>query len=415
MAFKPFDYQQNVIDFISNPINNHVVIIHHTGSGKTFTASKSIKALQDDYEGTLFFAPVSVHPHIKKTLKGCGVDTSCVEVLSYAALLKPINGTGKIIVIDEVHNLRTKNGKMAKNAIAMCSQAEKIILMTATPFVNKDKDLNNIVEMCCPWVMGKEIKEKLKHLNISYVEKPPLSEDFPAVTIKDKIITMTKEETDVYRKFLVAQTADIDLRLHDRVGKMGQMFMIHTNGMRRVGDSGTAHMAAKLRYLESSMKEYGQQVIFSSWKDAGVKRVEEVLTSLGITFGTITGEISKTMREKYIDAYNNREIQVLIFSKAGGEGINLIGTRRFVVLEPGWNIVIEEQAMSRCIRFKSHAHLLKDERNILVEKLYICATNEYSSSVDLLLASKYIERKAILSEELMSYLQTLSIECHAKC
>lgn len=400
------DYQLRVFNFFKNPRNRHAFVVHGTGCGKTTLACCIAKEFlnQKIVESVQFVAPVSIHGQIEDNLNVLKVDTWNVAILSYNSFLHEVDSKGKLLIVDEAHNLRTPNGKMAKNCIKSCANATKVLIMTATPFVNDVNDLLNIVRMCFLIKIDSRVPliHYLRDMNIFYKDRP-VSEDYPTFEINKVYIVMTDEERISYEKFLHNQELEsVDIDVHERIGKMGSNFMIHTNGMRRVGDSG---VLPKLRYLEESIMNFDQQIIFSSWRKAGIDQITEILDKKKIQYGVITGLISKKKRTEYVKRYNTGDIKVLVFSKAGGEGIDLKGTRRVVILEPGWNIVLEQQAMNRAIRYKSHSHLPYENRHVLVEKFYI--KNEISS--DLILLKNYIERKEEQATKIMSLLEQLSL------
>ena len=66
----------------------------------------------------------------------------------------------------------------------------------------------------------------------------------------------------------------------------------------------------------------------------------------------------------------NKNIDVIMITQAGSEGISLKGVRQVHVLEPYWNYVRLMQIIGRAVRAKSHIHLAKDEQVVDVY-LYI--------------------------------------------
>lgn len=66
--------------------------------------------------------------------------------------------------------------------------------------------------------------------------------------------------------------------------------------------------------------------------------------------------------------YNDDKLKALLLSSAGGEGLDLKGTRLIQLLEPHWNQEKLKQVIGRGIRYKSHAALPEDERNVRVQR-----------------------------------------------
>ncbi len=87
-----------------------------------------------------------------------------------------------------------------------------------------------------------------------------------------------------------------------------------------------------------------------------------------IPYGVISGEQSKKERDALVKKYNKGHLNTLLVSSAGGEGLDLQGTRLVQVLEPHWNDEKLQQVIGRAIRHKSHANLPKKDRNVLVQR-----------------------------------------------
>jgi SNF2 family DNA or RNA helicase len=113
----------------------------------------------------------------------------------------------------------------------------------------------------------------------------------------------------------------------------------------------------------------GQTIIYSSWKKTGINLISKELDKIKIPYSIISGDIESSKRQKISDSYNKGDIQVLLITKAGGEGLDLKGTNSIVLLEPVWNIATKEQIVARAIRFRSHAHLLPAQRVVYVYDL----------------------------------------------
>ena len=130
--------------------------------------------------------------------------------------------------------------------------------------------------------------------------------------------------------------------------------------------------------------------------------------------------------------YNGDELDVLFISKAGGEGLDLKGTRQIILMESGWNENTEQQVIGRGVRFKSHSHLPADEQNVVIYRLYHIKKDEdvdrvlspeyeinYNDtstwpSADLLL-KKISQRKYRATNSFMDELKKLSIEHNHGC
>jgi hypothetical protein len=108
-------------------------------------------------------------------------------------------------------------------------------------------------------------------------------------------------------------------------------------------------------------------------------------------------------------------VKVLLLTRAGGEGLNLKGTRYEVIFEKNWNRASEEQVIARGARYKSHSHLPEDKRKVDVYHLLIKKPDNSKGgpSADIRLKN-LIEKKEKRSNEFMKKIRPLSIE-HKKC
>jgi superfamily II DNA/RNA helicase len=99
----------------------------------------------------------------------------------------------------------------------------------------------------------------------------------------------------------------------------------------------------------------------------GIAPYRERLERAGIPYGEFTGQMNKKERDRLVQEYNEGKKRVLLVSSAGGEGLDLKGTRLIQVLEPHWNAEKLKQVEGRAIRYKSHDHLPSKERKVLVQ------------------------------------------------
>ena len=99
----------------------------------------------------------------------CNYDI-CINDLDY--LLKM---NFQLVVIDEVHILRNRNGKKNKTITKICSKASSVIFLTGTPIQNKPEDLYGIIKIADSKFFGKwedYKKAYIKYDKNSRYEKP---------------------------------------------------------------------------------------------------------------------------------------------------------------------------------------------------------------------------------------------------
>ena len=82
------------------------------------------------------------------------------------------------------------------------------------------------------------------------------------------------------------------------------------------------------------------------------------------TYMLWTGNHAINATRKIYNSFENKDgslIKCFLMTKAGKEGINLLGVRQIHILEPWWNDVINEQVIGRGVRMCSHNHIRKSD------------------------------------------------------
>jgi hypothetical protein len=129
--------------------------------------------------------------------------------------------------------------------------------------------------------------------------------------------------------------------------------------------------------IQKAFEEFKQQlkknermkaVIYSNYLEGGINPYKQLLEKEKIPYGVFSGEVNKKERDALIQQYNEDKLKALLLSSAGGEGLDLKGTRLIQVLEPHWNDEKLKQVEGRGIRFKSHDHLPPEERKVLIQR-----------------------------------------------
>jgi superfamily II DNA/RNA helicase len=124
--------------------------------------------------------------------------------------------------------------------------------------------------------------------------------------------------------------------------------------------------------------------------------------------------MSAFARAQAVIDFNNEKTNVILVSKAGGEGLNLKGVRNVIMLEPTWNKASFIQFISRAVRYQSHIHLPRKEQHVNVYSLYLSKpswsnTGKYHKSVDEILRSIQLRKEGEL-EKVLRQIQDVSIE-----
>jgi len=145
----------------------------------------------------------------------------------------------------------------------------------------------------------------------------------------------------------------IDSSLESNVVEHGSdIDMPVDNGERR------KHRKASSSYenISRENRKYGdleirKSVVFSQWRSM-LSLVEVALQRACIRYTRLDGTMSSTQRDQAVSVFTkDSQVRVLLIStKAGGFGLNLIAASRVFLLDPWWNPATEDQAIDRVHR-----------------------------------------------------------------
>jgi len=117
----------------------------------------------------------------------------------------------------------------------------------------------------------------------------------------------------------------------------------------KADDSGKTHLVNKI-CLEANL--VGDKVVLVSNYTQTLMVLTLVFQRSGVTYVLLDGSIPTSRRQKIVDKFNltSQFTVMLLSSKAGGCGLNLIGANRLVMFDPDWNPANDLQAMARIWR-----------------------------------------------------------------
>jgi len=414
---KPFAYQARVVEHFRH--HRGLIAVHSMGSGKTLTAIYASQCYLDEHptHTVVLVSPTSLIENFKKEMRSFG-DLRYgdrYEFFSIEGFYKRYKETGRdcrntFLIVDEAHNLRTENriSKKGKElgkqtgAITKCAEkADRVLLLTATPLVNRPSDIASLLNMIrndpTPEnkIVAKQINDayvrEIGRCRFSFYERGRVSVDYPRVEEENVYLPMPARFMAVYNKIQQELEDEEVLRAFGSETKLRSFY----NGIRRavniLSELPEEDMikSPKIKWILSRLREEpGQKtVIFSHFLDHGLKSVQNRLPA-GVRSEYITGSQSKAKRAEIVRRYNNDEIDVLFLSKAGGEGLDLKKTRRIILLESAWNENTEKQVIGRGVRYKSHEALPLAQRHVKIYRLFHIKPSEMDH-IDHLLSEEH--------------------------
>ena len=414
-------HQQRVVDKIKQPDQPGLVVAHGLGSGKTLAAI----AAQDELGmPASVVLPAALRANYvkeqKKHVVGQRPKTQIASMEQTARVGAPPDNP--MLVVDEAHRVRTPGTKT--NQALKANSAEKRLLLTGSPFYNHPADIAPLVNIASgattlpesradfsdEYVLEKKVRpglvdrlfrgvkpgvvaqlnprtrDRLGDVLGKWVDYHPSSrEGFPDVKREDVEVPMTGHQLRVYDSILgeappwVAAKIRRGLPPSKQEAKELNAFL---SGARQVANSTRAFESESAtlpaepkidRAFEELKKELdanprAKAAVYSNWLESGISPYRQRLQQAGIPFGEFTGEQDRGERDQLVQDYNEGKIRALLLSSAGGEGLDLKGTRLMQILDPHWNEEKLRQVEGRGARYMSHADLPEDERSMRVQR-----------------------------------------------
>ena len=412
-------HQQRVVDRISKPDQPGLVVAHGLGSGKTLT---SIAAQENLGTPSTVVVPAALQANYakerKKHLEGKSSPAHIVSMQNIAR--KDAPPSDPMMIVDEAHRAREGGTKIQK--VLSKNEAQKRMLLTGSPFYNHPADIAPLINMAAGervlpasrgdfsrrYIAEEKVRPGLinrlrgvkpgiremvnpktrKELGSAFQKwvdyHPGSAEDFPTVERENVSVPMTRDQLQVYDTMMKKAPPWVSLKIKSRLPPSKQEskeLNAFLSATRQVSNTTAPFDASrdaqvqdpKIETAFSKLKEQfdtnpnAKAVVYSNFLGAGLDPYKQRLQQAGIPYGEFTGEMTRRKRDELVNQYNAGKVRALLLSSAGGEGLDLKGTRLMQILEPHWNSEKLKQVEGRGIRYKSHADLPPEERKVLVQ------------------------------------------------
>lgn len=368
------------------------IVFHGVGTGKTITAvvaSHYYLSVYPKNKVVIVSPPALLYNSITAMIQyGLNIRDKRYSFYTYDKFIKvadKIVDDNTLIIVDEAHILRSyisvsviedrkgqdievvSQGKRAYFILKAIKNCHKSLLLTGTPFVNILYDIENLISMVDkknPLTQNDfaQITTSIDGIGndyfkykISHYENPAGSEFFPRVN--NELVPLYLEEDDEeYRNI--------------EQGK--NPFYVYTRQLSEQIDGLKVDWVMNLLNKDRTKKT----ILYTTFIDASAKMYINAMRKAGIQYSVISGKENKQQKEEARVAYNKNEVQVLLISKAGTEGVDTQGTTNMVILESQFNEALTNQAIARAVRFKSHYHLPKAEQYVNVYRLLVAKPHD---------------------------------------
>lgn len=399
-----------------------LVVAHGMGSGKTLTSIATAEALGGP---TSVLVPASLQSNYEKELKKHITGTPAAQYdigsLQRAALHGDI-APAKMLIVDEAHRLRDPSSQ-ARKAVRD-AETEKRMLLTGTALYNRPYDLASLVNVAAgdnvfpgaqadfdkqyigekvtqPGWWAKNVRgvrpgstpvlkneKELGKILQQWVDfHENTTEGFP--TRHDEVVgtQLSPKQHELYNFAMGDAPAWVKYKIQHGLPPSkseSKDLNAFAGAVRQISDSpgGFAQgmtpdeAAMHSPKLQEAYKRLAagiaanpehRALVYSNYLESGLHPYESLLKKNNVAYGKFTGDVPKAERDRMVNDYNSGKLKALLLSSAGGEGLDLKGTRQIQVLEPHWNKEKLEQVIARGVRYKSHEHLPEDQRHVHVE------------------------------------------------
>ena len=382
---KLFEHQIKCVNWLKNHYG--LVLYHSMGSGKTITSLAMV--YQFKYP-ILIISTKASRKNFLDDIKKMDLDTSRIQILTYQKAIKLImdlklSFSDYSVIIDEAHHLRTGT-KLQSILITECVNAKKIVLLTGTIFYNSLTDLSVLVNIVKKDEVLPETNKEFKFFFWDDLYEAPGSVD----TLKERIdgtisyfkkshdshypksistvikVDMSNGQISEYRHYLkkilsLDNIQHIDYSVLDK--RKVNNFLNVTRQLSNTLENSPEFpkIIAMWEYIKKAPKPI---VVYSNYLANGILPLTVHLDKNKVSYALYFGEQTEEKRNKIIDNYNQRKLDVLLITSAGSESLDLKNTRSIHIMEPHWNESKINQIIGRAIRYNSHASLPESERTV---------------------------------------------------
>ena len=295
-------------------------------------------------------------------------------------------GSCDVLICDEAHRLKSGEGKTmdALNAL----QGKRKILLTGTPVQNNLSEFAALLEFCSPGLFGSSSFKKMFGEQISKGRDGGANEDERAASedrslelakiISNIVLRRTAEiltkhlpplrqfvvfvrpselQVDMYKKALYESERSLALiKVLQKISTSPALSSESTSPLQGTSESRSLENSGKMQLLSillEQMVKSGQKCVVVSTSTATLDLVDSSICGpLGMISVRIDGSVSVNLRQDIVDGFNLRgQGQVMLLStRAGGAGLNLIGANNLILVDSDWNPAHDLQAMARIWR-----------------------------------------------------------------
>ncbi len=286
-----------------------------------------------------------------------------------------------LVVADEAQHIKNPRSRTAKCLREIQGIAR--IALTGTPVENRLSELWAIIDWVVPGLLGpletfkretatpierdndREAALRLNQLVRPFLLRrrktdPGIAPELPPKLERDVVVPLTPEQVTLYKATVDDSLEEVGKA--EGIARRGLVLKLLT-GLKQIanhpaqflGESGplpdrSGKLEALVALLDTAVANNEATLIFTQYVKMGELLLDHLRAS-GHTVEMLHGGLSVPARQKLVDRFQAREIDVLILSlKAGGTGLNLTAATNVVHYDRWWNPAVEDQATDRAYR-----------------------------------------------------------------
>ena len=385
--------QKQVVDKIARV--RRFMVYHATGTGKTRIGVEIAK----DYIHSgaqhivIFVTPASVGGQFSRELTKINHDGR-VFFLTYDNLEKLIEGNynnttqtyskelftssvlhNTMVIFDEAHNIDL-------NKVRVLKGAHKIVLMTATPFINQISDLFTYIQLLNPDIT---FNSSLKGKSVSN-----LAEYF-----RGRVSVMNKLNNNVRFPKLSGPTyIKVNTNLANNIKniKWSGVSKVYLNQQKFFDNQRVIN--PKYAVFDKIYNESGKKRTIAYFENTGtLLNFKHYLDQLypGIRIGVVTGETNLTTRANMV---KNLGVNVYLISHAGATGLDFKNITNIIFMEIPFTRCLFDQIVGRGVRY-----LKNTTANRPTVHVYVLYIQESETSMSNQLCTPNSHRMSILNNK----------------
>jgi DNA excision repair protein ERCC-6 len=125
----------------------------------------------------------------------------------------------------------------------------------------------------------------------------------------------------------------------------------------------SAKMSILVRILERWRQQGHKALVFAATVHV-LNLIQRVVSHKMWPFARMDGNTPVAARMGLVDKFNSDDTFLLLLTtRVGGLGLNLVGANRVVIFEPDWNPAVDAQARERVLR-------IGQERRVLIYRYF---------------------------------------------